>query len=56
MKYRVHHLDVSTHNMQERLEIFLNDLEGEIISIFPNVHPTLQLMGATAMVDFLLIV
>jgi hypothetical protein len=47
---------VSTHTIQERLEIFLNDLEGEVISIFPNVHPTLQLMGAAAKVDVLLIV
>jgi len=34
----------------------LNSLEGEIVSIVPNVKPTLQGMGATAKVDFLLIV
>ena len=35
---------------------FLNSLRGEIVSIFPNVKPTFQGMGATAKVDFLFIV
>jgi hypothetical protein len=41
---------------QTKLEEFLNKLEGEIVSIIPNVRPTFQLMGATAKIDFLLIV
>jgi len=56
MKYRVHRMEVSDNGMQEKLEQFLNTLDGEIISIFPNVKPTFQLMGATAKVDSLLIV
>ena len=56
MKHKVHRLDVKTDNMQEKLEIFLNDLKGEVIAIIPNVKPTFQLMGATAKVDYLLIV
>lgn len=56
MNYKVHRLEVNKKNMQEKLEQFLNTLNGEIISIFPNVRPTFQGMGATAKVDFLLIV
>jgi hypothetical protein len=56
MKHKVHRLDVKKDNMQEKLEIFLNELHGEVISIIPNVKPTFQLMGATAKVDHLLIV
>lgn len=56
MKYKVHQLEVKSDNMQEKLEQFLNKLEGEVISIIPNVRPTFQLMGATAKIDFLLIV
>ena len=56
MKYRVHRLEVKRDNMQEKLENFLNKLNGEVIAIIPNVKPTFQLMGATSKVDFLLIV
>ncbi|NVJ85392.1 MAG: hypothetical protein HWE15_03755 [Algoriphagus sp.] len=56
MNYKVHRLEVNRDNMQEKLELFLNRLNGEVISIIPNVKPTFQLMGATAKVDFLLIV
>jgi len=42
--------------MQENLEQFLNQLNGEVMAVIPNVKPTFQLMGATAKVDFLLIV
>jgi len=56
MKHKVHRLDVKKDNMQLKLEKFLNELDGEIISIIPNIKPTFQLMGATAKVDYLLIV
>ena len=56
MKYRVHRLDVNKNNIQTELEQFLNRLNGEVISVLPNVRPTFQVMGATAKVDFLLIV
>lgn len=55
-KYKVHRLDVKSDNMQDYLEQFLNNLSGEILAVIPNVKPTFQLMGATAKVDFLLIV
>ena len=56
MKYRVHHLEVKRDTAQEKLQSFLNQLEGEILAIVPYVTPTFQLMGATSKVDFLLIV
>ena len=56
MKYRVHQLEVRKETAKERLEDFLNQLEGEVQSVVPYVTPTFQGMGATAKVDFLLIV
>lgn len=56
MKYKVHRLEVNRKDMQEKLEWFLNRLDGEIVSVLPNVRPTFQFMGATAKVDYLLIV
>ena len=56
MKYRVHHLEVKKETVQEKLERFLNQLEGEILSIVPYVSPKFQGMGNTSKVDFLLIV
>jgi len=56
MKYRVHHLDVKIDTAQEKLERFLNQLEGEVLAIIPYTKPSFQFMGATSKVDFLLIV
>ena len=56
MKYRVHCIEVNCDNMQEKLEQFLNKLDGEVISVMPNVRPTFQLMGATSKIDFILVV
>ncbi len=42
--------------MQEKLEQYLNKLDGEVVSIIPNVRPTFQLMGATAKIDYILVV
>lgn len=56
MRYQVHQLKVSKETAQEQLENFLNQLKGEVLSIVPYVVPSFQLMGATAKVDFFLIV
>lgn len=56
MTYKVHRLEVSRTDMQEKLEHLLNTLHGEIVAVLPNVRPTFQFMGATAKVDFLLVV
>ena len=56
MRYRVHRFDLKMTAGQSKLEKFLNSLEGQLVTIIPNVNPTFQLMGATAKVDFLFIV
>ena len=56
MKYKVHRVEVKRNNMQERLEQYINNLEGEVVSVIPDVRPTFQGMGATAKIDFLLVV
>jgi len=56
MKYRVHRIEVKSNNMQEKLEQFLNKLDGEVISVIPNVRPTFQGMGGTAKIDHLLVI
>jgi hypothetical protein len=56
MKYRVHRIDVKTDNMQEKLENFINKMEGDLISVIPNVSPTFQGMGATAKIKYILVV
>ena len=56
MNYRVHQLEVKQDTAQEKLETFLNRLEGEVVSVVPYVSPTFQLMGATSKIAFLLIV
>lgn len=33
MKYKVHRLEINRDNMQEKLENFINNLSGDVISI-----------------------
>ena len=54
MKYRVHRIDVKRNNMQEKLEQFLNKLDGEVISVIPNVTQYFLCYGAK--IDYILIV
>jgi hypothetical protein len=56
MKYRVHRFPIKMNEDQTKLEQFLNGLEGEVVSIIPNVAPSLMFLGGTAKVDFLFIV
>lgn len=56
MKYHVHRLDVNENTAQEKLEHFLNLLKGEVLAVIPYNKPTLQGMGATSKIEFLLIV
>ena len=57
MNYKVHHFEIHMENDKYRLEQFLNSLEGEVVSIIPNVKKTslAQIYGFTKKVDFLLI-
>lgn len=58
MKYKVHKLEINLENEPFRLEQFLNRLNGEVVSIVPNIAKTtlFQIYGATRKIDFLLIV
>jgi len=55
-RYRVHRFDIKMTTDQTKLEQFLNNLEGEVTSIIPNVTPKFTPGGMGASVDFLLIV
>lgn len=56
MKYQVHRLDVKVDTAQEKLENFLNKLDGEVLAVLPYSIPVFKGMGATSQVEFLLIV
>ena len=56
MKYRVHRLDINLSKDQSKLEQFLNNLDGEVVTIIPNVNPKFTPEGMGAKVDFLLII
>jgi len=56
MKYRVHRFEVEKDSVQRELEQFLNQLEGEVVSITPYTTPVFKPMGATSKVAFFLIV
>lgn len=56
MKYKVHRIDIKGDDARDKLERFLNSLKGEVVSVLPHVKPSFQLMGATARVDYLLVV
>ena len=54
MKYRVHRIEVRKDNIQEKLEQFLNKLDGDVISVIPNVTQYFLMYGAK--IDYILIV
>ncbi len=54
MKYQVHRFNLKMTEDQDKLELFLNSLEGEVVAIIPNSTVT-PFTWATR-VDFLLIV
>ena len=52
MGYKIHRFDINMKKDQNKLEQFLNSLEGAVVAIIPNVTSTL----ASTVVDFLFIV
>ncbi len=58
MAYTVHRFDIDMTKDQQAFEDFLNDLEGEVVAIVPNIRNTslAQIYGVTRKIDFLLIV
>jgi len=57
-KYRVHRLEVKGEDIYNKLEQFLNELDGEVVSILPNIKKGSlpQIYGVAGKVDFLMIV
>ena len=55
-RYKIHRFELKMTKDKDKLEHFLNSLDGEVIAIIPNVQPKFLPMGAAAVVDFLLIV
>ena len=55
-KYRVHRFDMKMTQDQSKLEQFLNNLEGEVAAIIPNVNPKFTAGGMGANIDFLFII
>jgi len=58
MEYKVHRMEINLEKDQAKLEQFLNNLRGEVISIIPNIAKTslLQIYGTTRKINFILIV
>jgi hypothetical protein len=56
MRYDIHRFDIDMQKDQDRLKQFLNNLKGEVVAVIPNIKPTFKPMGATAKIDFLLII
>jgi len=46
MKYKVHKLDIKLAREPDRLEQFLNNLKGEVISIIPDVKTLFLCYGS----------
>ena len=57
-KYGVHRLDVKGKDVYNYLEQYLNDLEGEAISILPIIKKASlpKIYGITEKVDYLMII
>jgi hypothetical protein len=58
MKYKVHKLEMNMEKDQSKLEEFLNNLKGEVVSIIPNNKKMslLQIYGVSAKIDFVYVV
>jgi hypothetical protein len=46
MKYKVHRLDINVDKEYDILQQFLNGLDGEVVSIIPNVRPFAMFYGS----------
>ena len=56
MRYRVHRFLIDMTKDQSKLEQFLNNIDGEVVSIIPSVNPKFTPGGMGAKVTFLLII
>ena len=51
-RYKVHRVDIRMSRDQDRFEHFLNSLEGEVVSVIPNVSPSWTFEGMGARVHY----
>jgi len=56
MSYKVHKFDIGKKIDEVALEKFLNGLQGEVVSVVPNMIPKFHMMGATAGFDYLVVI
>ena len=58
MKYKVHRLEINLESNPGQLETFLNNLEGDVVSIIPNNKKMSigQIYGISRKINFLLVV
>lgn len=58
MAYTVHRLDIDIDEEHEKLEEFLNSLDGEVVSVIPHIRSLslFQIYGASRRTDFVLII
>ena len=56
MRYRVHRFDIDMTKDKSKMEQFLNNLDGEVVSIISSVDPKFTPGGMGAKVNFLLII
>ena len=55
-RYRVHRVDIKMSRDQARFEEFLNSLEGEVVSVIPNVSPSWTFGGMGARVYYVWVI
>ena len=51
-RYKVHRVEIRMRRDQDRFEQFLNSLEGEVVSVIPNVSPSWTFGGMGARVHY----
>lgn len=58
MRYKIHKLEINMEKDQVKLELFLNSINGDVISIIPNIAKTtiFQIYGFTRKIDFIYII
>ena len=58
MSYKVHRFEINMEQDHTKLEQFLNNLNGEVVSIVPHIKKTslFQIYGITKKIDFFMII
>jgi len=56
MRHRVHRVKVHEDTAHEELERFVNDLEGELVTVVPFVTPVFMPFGGAARTTWMLVI